>query len=100
MAAEWYFRVVGTEFGPVSPTELVERAADGKIRPDTEVRKGEGAWVPASKVAGLFDRASQARVVMPNTIASAASRRGRQRIRSCTVSVWTNVKQSRSNRHG
>jgi uncharacterized protein (AIM24 family) len=68
MAAEWYFRVMGTEFGPLSPTDLVERAADGKIRPETEVRKGEGAWVPASKVAGLFDRASQARVVAPNPI--------------------------------
>ena len=68
MAAEWYFRVMGAEFGPLSATELVEHAADGKIRPDTEVRKGEGAWVPASKVAGLFDRASQAKVATPNAV--------------------------------
>ena len=53
MAAEWYFRVMGAEFGPVSATELVEHAADGKIRPDTEVRKGKGAWIPASRVANL-----------------------------------------------
>jgi hypothetical protein len=25
MAAEWYFRVMGTDFGPLSSTELVER---------------------------------------------------------------------------
>src|SRR4051794_40098840 len=61
MAAEWYFRVMGTEFGPVSPPELVQQAADGKITPDTEVRKGDAPWVPASKVAGLFDRAAQAK---------------------------------------
>ena len=62
MPAEWYFRVMGTEFGPLSPKDLVEQAADGKIRPDTEVRKGEGAWVPASRVAGLFNSASQGKV--------------------------------------
>jgi uncharacterized protein (AIM24 family) len=61
MAAEWYFRVMGTEFGPVSPQELVQQAADGQIIPETEVRKGDAPWVPASKVAGLFDRAAQAK---------------------------------------
>jgi hypothetical protein len=61
MAAEWYYRVMGAEFGPVSANELVEQAADRKISPDTEVRKGDGAWVPASRVAGLFDRASQSK---------------------------------------
>ena len=67
MAAEWYFRVMGAEFGPVSATELVEQAANGKISPDTEVRKGEGAWVQASRVAGLFDKASQAKVTTAKT---------------------------------
>jgi uncharacterized protein (AIM24 family) len=61
MAAEWYYRATGGEFGPVSVSELVQQAADGKIVPDTEVRKGDGAWVAASKVAGLFDRAAQAK---------------------------------------
>ncbi len=59
MAAEWYFKVGGAEFGPVSPSELVKNAADGRISPDTEVRKGNGDWYPARKVASLFDRASQ-----------------------------------------
>ena len=68
MAAEWYFRVMGTEFGPVSATELVEQAADGQIGPDTEVRKGEGAWIPASRVAGLFDKASQGKVTTAKTV--------------------------------
>ena len=67
MAAEWYFRVMGAEFGPISASELVEQAADGKIGPDTEVRKGDGAWIPASRVAGLFDRASQSKGVSVQT---------------------------------
>jgi uncharacterized protein (AIM24 family) len=68
MASEWYFRVMGTEFGPLSANELVERAADGKILPDTQVRKGEGGWVSASKVSGLFDRTSQGKVATAKTI--------------------------------
>src|SRR4051794_20906363 len=61
MAAEWYFRASGAEFGPVSAPELVQQVADGRIGPETEVRKGAGPWSPASKVAGLFDRAAQAK---------------------------------------
>src|SRR5579859_2671933 len=54
MAAEWYFRVSGAGFGPVSGAELVQQAADRRIGPETEVRKGTGPWVAASKVTGLF----------------------------------------------
>lgn len=61
MAAEWYYKVRGTEFGPIPATEMVQKAADGSITPQTEVRKGDGPWLPASKVASLFDRASQVR---------------------------------------
>jgi uncharacterized protein (AIM24 family) len=66
MAAEWHFRATGGEFGPVSTTDLVQGAVDGRIVPDTEVRKGDGPWVHASKVAGLFDRAAQAKASVSN----------------------------------
>ena len=49
--------------------ELVQQAADGKIDPDTEIRKGNGAWVPASKVAGLFDRAARSKVAPAPAVA-------------------------------
>lgn len=65
MAAEWYFRVGEAEYGPVSATELVQHAAEGKIHPETELRKGDGAWVAARKVAGLFDRAAHLRATPP-----------------------------------
>ncbi|WP_435018004.1 AIM24 family protein [Tundrisphaera sp. TA3] len=66
MAAEWRFRIMGTVFGPVSVADLVRQAAEGRIGPDTEVRKGDGPWILASKVAGLFDRAAQARPAAPD----------------------------------
>ena len=59
MAAEWYFRVMGNEYGPLSVAELVQQAANGKVVPETEVRKGNGEWIPASRIGGLFDRATQ-----------------------------------------
>jgi uncharacterized protein (AIM24 family) len=59
MAAEWYYKVRGTEFGPIPASEMVKNAAEGKITAETEVRKGDGSWVPASRVAGLFDRTAQ-----------------------------------------
>jgi uncharacterized protein (AIM24 family) len=62
MAAEWYFKVMGTEFGPIPATELVQYAANGKVTPETHVRKGQdGPWFPASNVARLFEKAAQRR---------------------------------------
>ena len=64
MAAEWYFKV-GESVLPGFPigraAELVECAADGRITLESEVRKGDGRWIPAAKVVGLFDRAAQFR---------------------------------------
>lgn len=59
MAAEWYYRVAGAEYGPFTVAELVQHVAGGKVQRETELRKGDGAWVAARKVAGLFDRAAQ-----------------------------------------
>ena len=59
MASEWYFRVAELEYGPFSVDELIQQAAEGKIQRETELRKGDGPWVAARKVAGLFDRAAQ-----------------------------------------
>ena len=59
MAAEWYFKVGESVLGPIAAAELVECAADGRITLESEVRKGDGPWIPAAKVVGLFDRAAQ-----------------------------------------
>jgi uncharacterized protein (AIM24 family) len=66
MAAEWYYKVGDREFGPVPNIELVQDAAEGRITPETEVRKGPaGPWVQASKVASLFERAARVRGAVP-----------------------------------
>src|SRR4051794_15802591 len=59
MAADWYFRVMGADFGPISGPDLVRQVAEGRIGRDTMVRRGNGAWVPAERISGLFDRAGQ-----------------------------------------
>jgi uncharacterized protein (AIM24 family) len=78
MSAEWYFKVGNSEFGPIPAPELVQLAANGKVTPETEVRKGpDGPWIPASKVANLFDRAAQLRAApVPNPAAASSPPQG------------------------
>src|SRR6478752_5483260 len=54
MADQWYYRLFGQDFGPVSFSELKQLADLGSISPDDEVRQLSGAdWTPASDVADL-----------------------------------------------
>ena len=64
MASDWYVRIDGSERGPVSSDTLTNLAREGKIVPDTQVKKGaSGTWVSASRVKGLL--VSQAAMPMP-----------------------------------
>jgi hypothetical protein len=52
----WFYQVIGQEIGPVAFTELQQLARDGKISPETLVRRAEGSrWLLAERVSGLFD---------------------------------------------
>jgi hypothetical protein len=52
----WLYQVMGQEIGPVSFTELQQLARDGKISPETQVRRAQGTrWLLAERVSGLFD---------------------------------------------
>lgn len=54
--ADWFVQHGGKQYGPLPAAKLKQLAADGKISPTTSVRLGtDGAWVPASRVKGLFD---------------------------------------------
>ena len=56
MAAEWYYKELGQDFGPISTAQLQLYARTGEIGPDTFVRNGSnGKWVAACRVKGLFD---------------------------------------------
>ena len=58
MRAQWYYKIMGEEFGPVSSSELRGLAQTSQISPDTLVRKGvDGDWIRAERVRGLFEPA-------------------------------------------
>jgi hypothetical protein len=55
MAIQWFVQHGGKQYGPLTSANLKKLADEGKIVPTTSVRSGiEGAWVPASRVQGLF----------------------------------------------
>jgi hypothetical protein len=65
MAAQWYCRLMGTELGPFTSQQLLEKARSHQLTPDDCVRKGpDGMWVPADHVKGLFDDASASTIIM------------------------------------
>ncbi len=54
MSADWYLHLDDRQYGPLSAAELKRYASEGRMTPETLVRKGEeGTWVPASRVKGL-----------------------------------------------
>ena len=76
MSSEWFAQMDGGEFGPCSGAVLKQYAAEGRVIPTTQVKKGkEGHWVPAQRVKGLFASPSDAA-----TGTSATYRRIRARI--------------------
>ena len=56
MATEWYCRIMGEEWGPMSALELMAVARWGRLsRDDLVRRKTDGTWVRAELVKGLFN---------------------------------------------
>ncbi len=75
MATEWYCRIMGDEWGPMSAEELMAVARWGNLSRDDVVRAGSGeTWVRAELVEGLFDSPPPAATIMPGRSASAAQR--------------------------
>ena len=56
MAAQWFCQISDSRetIGPLSPQQLRLLVEQGKLLPDHLVRQGESAWVPASRIKGLF----------------------------------------------
>ena len=56
MTSEWYYQnASGRQVGPVTASQLKQMANKGTVEGETLVKKGEGSWVKAIKVRGLFD---------------------------------------------
>lgn len=54
---DWFVQGAEDELGPFRPTELLKLVRAGKVKPETQVRKGNSAWFEASAVGGLFEAA-------------------------------------------
>lgn len=67
---EWYYKVMGQPIGPISAGQLKLLAHGGDVRPDTPVRKGNGDWVTADHVRGLFEP------TQPETLATPTAHSG------------------------
>jgi hypothetical protein len=55
MASDWYIKINNAEHGPLTSDRLKQLAQQGKVTPDTSVKKGQaGTWHRANDVHGLF----------------------------------------------
>ena len=62
MAVEWFYLRAGQIVGPLTAAQLREHALERRVAAADHVRHGgDGDWVPATKVKGLFDAATSAR---------------------------------------
>jgi hypothetical protein len=60
MRDQWYYKLFGAEFGPVSFDRIFELAGGGSLKPDDEIRQGpEGEWARADSIVGLFPELEQ-----------------------------------------
>lgn len=56
MADEWYYTLLGEEFGPVPASTIVELLQSGTLASDDPVRQGsDGTWVAAHTLLGSFE---------------------------------------------
>lgn len=73
MATEWYCRIMGDEWGPMSAMELIAVARWGRLTRDDTVRRGtDGTWVRAELVRGLFNAPPVAATVTSDRLVAAA----------------------------
>jgi hypothetical protein len=60
MASEWFLNVAEKIYGPFDVGNLKQFVQEGRITPETLIRKGEdGPWAAARQVRGLFEPVSQ-----------------------------------------
>jgi hypothetical protein len=75
MADEWYCEIAGREIGPLSSQQLRAMAAKGQIVPNDRVRHGgQGSWISAKTVKGLFPESPSAVAKTPPAASSPAAR--------------------------
>jgi hypothetical protein len=72
MASEWYCRIMGEEWGPMSTMELVAVARRGRLSRDDQVRRADhDTWVRAELVRGLLNVAPVSKTVTSDRLVAA-----------------------------
>ena len=57
MAEKWYYSREGQQRGPLTPSQIKELVAAGKLTPtDLIWKEGLESWIPASRLKGLFSQ--------------------------------------------
>src|SRR4051812_36014127 len=75
MATEWFCKIMGEEWGPMSAEELIAVARRGRLTRDDNVKRGnQGTWVRAEVVRGLFNSPPVAPTVRSDQLAEAVGR--------------------------
>src|SRR5262249_2687639 len=75
MATDWYCKIMGEEWGPMSSQELMAVAQRGRLTRDDNVRRGNGGtWVRAELVSGLFKSAPMGATATSNHLAVTQSK--------------------------
>ncbi len=72
MATEWYCKIMGDEWGPMSSQELMAVARRGRLTRDDNVKRGnQGTWVRAELVRGLFNSPPASATAITDRLAAA-----------------------------
>jgi hypothetical protein len=75
MATEWFCKIMGEEWGPMSAQELIAVARRGRLTRDDNVKRGDqGTWVRAEVVRGLFNSPPIAATVTSDRLVAAVQR--------------------------
>jgi hypothetical protein len=72
MNGEWYCKIMGEQWGPMSAMELIAVARWGRLSRDDQVRREDsGTWVRAELVKGLFNGPPVAATVTSDRLVAA-----------------------------
>jgi len=91
--ANWFYRIMGDEFGPFSTIELVDAVIANTVSGETEVRKEtESFWTPAQHVKGLSEAVTKRRADLKRE--EAEQRQAQVDFEEKEKSRWENLKVS------
>jgi hypothetical protein len=94
MSSEWFCRIMGDEWGPMSEDELVAVARRGRLTRNDMVREGKtGTWVRGEVVQGLFEHKVPASTgAAPRSLTGSKGLPARRSVRqNCARKYWVQV---------